>query len=61
MSSSVSLDGGEFNFSERPGSASTSSANASEIVGDALRHAVEGETVRRQVALWDPSFDGCVL
>ena len=61
MSSSVSLDGGEFNFSERAGSASTSSANASEIVGDALRHAVEGETVRRQVALWDPSFDGCVL
>ena len=61
MSSSVSLDGGEFNYSERPGSARTSSANANEIVGDALRHAVEGETVRRQVASYDPLFDGCIL
>ena len=56
MSSSVSLDGGEFTYG-----ASTSSANANEIVGDALRHAVEGETVRRQVASHDPSFDGCIL
>ena len=61
MSSSVSLDGGEFNYSEMPGSASTSSANANEIVGDALRHAVEGETVRRRAASHDPSFDGCIL
>ena len=60
MSSSVSLDEGEIDNSERLESFSTSSANANEIVDDAIRHAVEGEVVRRQVAS-DNLFDGRLL
>ena len=62
MSSSVSLDGGEIDNSERFESVSTSSANANEIVDEAIRHAVEGEVVRRQVASANlPSDDGFIL
>ena len=61
MSSSVSLDEGEIDNSERLESVSTSSANANEIVDDAIRHAVEGEVVRRQVASDSLFFEGRLL
>ena len=62
MSSSVSLDGGgEIDNSERFESVSTSSANANEIVDEAIRHAVEGEVVRRQVASANLPSDGFIL
>ena len=61
MSSSVSLDEGEIDNSERLESVSTSSANANEIVDDAIRHVVEGEVVRRQVASESIFFEGRLL
>ena len=62
MSSSLSLDEGECDDnSERLESVSTSSANANEIADDAIRHAVEGEVVRRKVASANLLFDGRIL
>ena len=61
MSSSVSLDESGIDKSQRLESLSTSSANANEIVDDAIRHAVEGEVIRRQVASDSLVFEGRLL